>query len=158
MNSESSLADHAFDVIGEQAAFLTASAGAGAIATFTGIARATALDGVAVDALHLDHHPRMTLASLEAIAAAARTRFEIGRLRIVHRCGRVAAGEAIVFVAAAAAHRRAALEAVDYMMDRLKTDAVFWKREDGAGGSNWIEPTAADREARARWGADHGRN
>jgi molybdopterin synthase catalytic subunit len=58
---------------------------------------------------------------------------------------------AIVFAAAAARHRRDAFEAADYLMDRLKTDAVFWKREDGVDGSHWIEPTEADRADRARW-------
>ena len=72
-------------------------------------------------------------------------------LRIVHRSGAVAPGETIVFVAAAAVHRRAAFEAADYMMDRLKTDAIFWKREDGPGGSRWIEPGEDDYKARERW-------
>ena len=63
----------------------------------------------------------------------------------------IAPGEAIVFVAAAAVHRRAAFEAVDYLMDRLKTDALFWKREDGVDGSIWIEPSDGDRSDRARW-------
>ena len=69
----------------------------------------------------------------------------------VHRHGRVQPGEPIVFVAASAPHRRAALEAVDYMMDRLKTEAVFWKREDYSSGSTWIEPTEADYADRGRW-------
>ena len=72
-------------------------------------------------------------------------------VRVVHRCGAIAPGEAIVFVAAAAVHRRAAFEAVDYLMDRLKTDALFWKREDGVDGPRWIEPTGGDRADRARW-------
>ena len=60
-------------------------------------------------------------------------------------------GEPIVFAAAASVHRRAAFEAADYLMDRLKTDAMFWKREDGAGGSRWIEPRPEDHDDRARW-------
>lgn len=158
MRSDCSLEDHVFDPVAEYGAFLDSCDGHGAVASFTGVTRDKTIDGASVDLLHLDHHPRMTLVSLEAIAAAARTRFPVDRLRIIHRCGDVSAGEPIVFVAAASAHRRAALEAVDYMMDRLKTDAVFWKREDRSEGSAWIEPTAADREARARWGADHGRH
>ena len=98
----------------------------------------------------LDHHPRLTEQSLHDIAASA-ARFGVDAVRIVHRCGAIAPGEAIVFVAAAARHRRAAFEAVDCLMDALKTDAVFWKREDGVDGARWIEPTEADRADRARW-------
>ena len=93
----------------------------------------------------------LTERSLQEIAHDARDRFSASRTWVVHRCGIVAAGQPIVFAAAAAPHRRAAFEAADYLMDRLKTDAVFWKREEGEGGSRWIEPTGADYDARARW-------
>lgn len=119
--------------------------------SFLGIARPRAADGGEVDRLVLDHHPSLTLRSLSEIADSARERFEITSLRIVHRRGAVAPGETIVFVAAAAAHRRAAFEAADYMMDRLKTDAVFWKREETAQGSRWIEPREQDYSDRERW-------
>jgi molybdopterin synthase catalytic subunit len=124
--------------------------GAGAIASFTGLARPTTKDGAPIDRLFLDHHSRLTRRSLDEIAASAE-RFGVSAVRIVHRCGEIAPGEAIVFVAAAAPHRRAAFEVVDSLMDRLKTDALFWKREDGVDGSHWIEPTGADRADRARW-------
>lgn len=126
--------------------------GAGAIASFTGLCRPETKDGAPVTRLFLDHHPRLTEQSLHDIAASAE-RFGISAVRVVHRCGEIAPGEAIVFVAAAAAHRRAAFEAVDYLMDRLKTDALFWKREDRVDGPRWIEPTEADRADRARWSA-----
>lgn len=145
------LADQPFAAERELASFTAGLAGEGAVASFLGIARPRASDGATVERLLLDHHPRLTLRSLEEIAAAARERFELSALRIVHRRGAVAPGETIVFVAAAAGHRRAAFEAVDYMMDRLKTDAVFWKREDGPEGSRWIEPREEDYSARARW-------
>ena len=135
----------------ELAEFTAGLAGEGAVVSFLGIARPRSADGEAVERLVLDHHPRLTLRSLEEIAAAARARFGISALRIVHRSGTVAPGETIVFVAAAAEHRRAAFEAADYMMDRLKTDAAFWKREDRPGGSHWIEPRDEDHDARARW-------
>jgi molybdopterin synthase catalytic subunit len=134
--------------LGEFTAGLT---GEGAVASFLGIARPLAADGERVERLVLDHHPRLTLLSLDEIAAAARERFDTSSLRIVHRCGAVAPGETIVFVAAAAVHRRAAFEAADYMMDRLKTDAVLWKREDRPGGSHWIEPREDDYSALERW-------
>lgn len=131
--------------------FTAGLAGEGAVVSFLGIARARAADGERVERLVLDHHPRLTLLSLEEIAAAARERFGLSSLLIVHRRGAVAPGETIVFVAAAAVHRRTAFEAADYMMDRLKTDAVFWKREDRPGGSHWIEPREEDYSARERW-------
>jgi molybdopterin synthase catalytic subunit len=135
----------------ELAAFRDGLAGEGAVASFIGLARPASADGRPVDRLLLEHHPRLTLPSLEAVAEAARTGFGIAAVRIVHRVGEVAPGDAIVFVAAAAVHRRAAFEAADYMMDRLKTDALFWKREDGADGSRWIEPGDEDYAARRRW-------
>ncbi len=149
---ETRLAPDPLDPAAEYALFLSRPAAAGAIVTFTGLARPMSRAGSDVGGLFLDHHPRLTLQSLEEIGEAALRRFAIGAARIVHRCGGVAQGEPIVFVAAASAHRRAAFDAVDYMMDRLKTDAVFWKREGRADGSEWIEPTAADRAALARWG------
>jgi molybdopterin synthase catalytic subunit len=145
------LADQPFAADRELADFTAGLAGEGAVVSFLGIARDRAADGEEVERLVLDHHPRLTLGSLDEIAAAARERFGISSLRIVHRHGVVAPGETIVFVAAAAVHRRAAFDAADYMMDRLKTDAVFWKREDGPGGSHWIEPRDEDRADRARW-------
>ena len=145
------LATDAFDPAGELAAFQAAAAGAGAVVSFTGLARPTAKDGRAVTNLFLDHHPRLTARSLEGIAADARARFGIDAICVVHRCGDIAPGEPIVFVATAAAHRRAAFEAADYAMDCLKSDAIFWKREDRADGSDWIEPTDADARDLARW-------
>jgi molybdopterin synthase catalytic subunit len=145
------LADEPFTAERELAQFAAGLAGEGAVVSFLGIARPRTVDGERVERLVLDHHPRLTLRSLDEIAAAARERFDISSLRIVHRRGAVAPGETIVFVAAAAAHRRAAFEAADYVMDRLKTDAVFWKREDRPGGSQWIEPRDDDHSARQRW-------
>lgn len=145
------LADEPFAAERELAQFTAGLAGKGAVVSFLGIARPRTSDGELVQRLVLDHHPRLTLSSLNEIAAAALERFEISSLRIVHRRGAVAPGETIVFVAAAAVHRRAGFEAADYMMDRLKTDAVFWKREDGPAGPRWIEPREDDYSARERW-------
>ena len=100
----------------------------------------------------LEHHPTLTRQSLEDIAVEAAQRFDVSHVRVVHRCGEVAAGEPIVFAGAAALHRRAAFEAADYLMDRLKTEAVFWKREIGEADSKWIEPTESDYADRERWG------
>jgi len=136
----------------ELAALLSEAKGDGAVVTFTGVARPGSKGGQSVYHLVFDHHPALTLQSLEEIAVEAAARFDISHVRVVHRCGDIAAGEAIVFAGAAALHRRAAFEAADYLMDRLKTEAVFWKREVGEGGSQWIEPTDADYADRERWG------
>lgn len=143
------LAHGPLDPLAEAA--LPAGEGSGAVVTFTGLARGLSRAGAAVERLVLDHHPRLTEASLTEVGEAALRRFDLTGLRIVHRCGEIAPGEPIVFVAAASAHRRAAFEAADYVMDRLKTDALFWKREEAEGGSAWIEPTDADHADRARW-------
>lgn len=145
------LADEPFTADCELAEFTSRLTGEGAVVSFVGIARSRSSAGERVERLVLDHHPRLTLRSLKEIGESARQRFQISSLRIVHRCGAIAPGETIVFVAAASAHRRAAFEAADYMMDRLKTDALFWKREDTQSGSRWIEPREDDYAARERW-------
>ena len=118
--------------------------------SFTGFARAAGVEG-AVVALVLEHYRGVTLASMEEIVRDAHLRFEVTRCHVVHRYGRIIPGEAIVFVAAAARHRRAAFEAADYIMDRLKTEAVFWKREEGDFGTAWIEPSDEDAADVGRW-------
>jgi len=131
--------------------FMEGLQGEGAVVSFVGVARPASADGIAVTGLYLDHYPGMTEKSLATIAAAAAERFGGARVKVVHRCGHVDAGQAVVFVAAASAHRRTAFEAAEYLMDRLKTEAAFWKREDRADGSSWIEPTDQDRADRERW-------
>lgn len=125
--------------------------GEGALVSFVGIARSSTKRGERLTGLFLDHHPRLTERSIADIAAAAAARFDVTAIRVVHRCGMIEAKEPIVFAAAAAGHRRAAFEAADYLMDRLKTDALLWKREDGEADSRWIEPTDRDHDDRARW-------
>lgn len=132
------------------AAITDAAAGAGAVASFTGIVRGSN-DGSRVETLWLDHHERLTIVGLEDIAQDARDRFGLIALTIVHRVGEVRPAEPIVFVAAAAVHRREAFDAVDYMMDRLKTDAPLWKSERRGGKDYWIEARPSDHSDRARW-------
>jgi len=140
-----------FDPGAELAAFAERVPGAGAIASFTGLVRAES-DGSEVSELDLEHYPALTEKVIAAIGEEARARFGLTGLIIVHRHGTMVPGEPIVFVAAAAAHRRAAFGAVDYMMDRLKTEAPFWKRERGPDGARWIEARPADLKDRTRWG------
>ena len=120
----------------------------GAIATFTGLARAEAGEAVV---LELEAYPGFTEAEIGRIAEAARTRFGLDDLAILHRIGRIAAGDPIVFVATAARHRRAAFEACDFLMDYLKSRAPFWKKEHGPHGARWIEPRPQDHADLARW-------
>jgi molybdopterin synthase catalytic subunit len=136
----------------ELAELTEAARGDGAIVTFIGFARPESKSGDAVDAVVLDHHPTLTLQSLEEIAVACGERFDVSHVRVVHRCGTIPAGEPIVFAGAASLHRRAGFDAADYLMDRLKTEAVFWKREVGESGAHWVEPTEADVADRGRWG------
>ncbi len=135
----------------ELEAFLDGRTDDGAVVSFTGVARRSSHGGDEVSTLYLEHYPGMTERSIEAIAEAGAARFKVSDVLVIHRCGEISPGEAIVFVATASRHRGEAFAAADYVMDRLKTEAAFWKREDGAGGSRWIEPTAVDLDRRARW-------
>ena len=148
---EARLASHLLDPLTEFSRFLERLSDEGAVVSFVGVARPRTKEGASVERLFLDHHPRLTEKCLAEIVHAAAERFGVTEITVVHRAGEVAPGETIVFVAAGSIHRRAAFEAADYMMDRLKTDAVFWKREDAVDGSRWIEPTDSDRAERARW-------
>lgn len=120
----------------------------GAVATFTGIARA---EQGSTAILELEAYPGFTEAEIGKIADQARERFGLQDLLVRHRIGRIAPGEAIVFVATAASHRRAAFEACDFLMDYLKSRAPFWKKAHGPDGDRWIEPTAQDHADRERW-------
>ena len=123
------------------------AAGAGGVASFTGLVRAD--DGVEV--LELEHYPGMTEAALTALAEGAAARWGLLAASVVHRVGPMQPGERIVFVGAAAPHRAAALEACAYLIDRLKTDAPFWKRETRDGDMRWVEARAADEAAAGKW-------
>ena len=143
----------AFDPHAESAAFARGRGEAGALASFIGTVRDSAHGG-AVSALELEGYPGFTDKQIAKIDADARARFDVLDTLVIHRHGRMAPGEAIVLVVALSKHRREALQAVDYLMDRLKTEAPFWKKEVRAEGSEWIEPRADDREAHARWATE----
>jgi molybdopterin synthase catalytic subunit len=120
----------------------------GGICSFTGLARAEAGQ---TRLLTLEAYPGFTDALIATMAGEAAIRFGLQDWRIVHRVGPISPGEAIVFVATAAAHRRAAFEACDHLMDWLKSRAPFWKQEQGPEGRRWIEPTAQDLTDATRW-------
>jgi len=120
---------------------------AGAVISFTGLVRGD--DNL--EALELEHYPAMTEIALQEIEQAARKRWELIDVRILHRFGRLALGEQIMMVAVAAPHRREAFEAADFIMDYLKSRAPFWKKEHGRDGSNWVEAKASDEDDLKRW-------
>jgi molybdopterin synthase catalytic subunit len=149
-----------FDPHAETAAFQKGRGEAGALATFIGAVRPSAPSQNGMDAdvtaLELEAYPGFTEKQIAMIDADARGRFDVIDTLVIHRYGRMLPGEAIVLVAVLSKHRREALQAVDYLMDRLKTDAPFWKKElrparDGGEAAEWIEPRTDDRDARARW-------
>ncbi len=134
-----------FDVGAE----LAALGAHGAVACFIGHVRAD--DGV--ETLFLDHHPTMTRTALDALAATAMARWPLAAVTLVHRVGALASGDRIVLVAAASAHREAALAATAFVIDRLKTDVPLWKKEILAGGTErWVAPRADDAERAEGWG------
>jgi molybdopterin synthase catalytic subunit len=120
----------------------------GAVATFTGLARA---EKGSAQILELEAYPGFTEAAIGKFADEATARFSLDDVLIVHRIGQIGPGEPIVFVATASAHRREAFEACDFLMDYLKSRAPFWKKEHGPAGARWIEPREQDHADVARW-------
>ncbi|MBF9234346.1 molybdenum cofactor biosynthesis protein MoaE [Microvirga alba] len=139
-----------FEIAAEAAALTTGRADIGAVIAFTGLCRD---EGGRLSALELEHYPGMAEAELARIAAQAEERWPLMGLTIIHRFGKIAPGEEIVLVLTASAHRRAAFEAAEFLMDYLKTHAPFWKREhlkDGTVGA-WVEAKSGDDLAAERW-------
>jgi molybdopterin synthase catalytic subunit len=123
--------------------------GGGAVASFTGIVRG----GADFESMTLDHYPAMTKAALDTLATEAKTRWRLSGITIIHRIGTLRAGDRIVLVACASDHRAAALEACAFLIDRLKTDAPFWKKERRSDGQEtWVDARESDHAAAARWG------
>jgi len=140
-----------FDVAEELAALTRHLQGrAGAIVTFTGLCRD---EGGRLTGLELEHYPGMAEAEIGRVVETARARWPLQGLRVIHRHGLVVSGDGIVLVVTASAHRIAAFEAASFLMDYLKTQAPFWKREHLADGTvgGWVEATQADDAAAARW-------
>lgn len=143
------ITDRTLDPVVEAAALET-DADTGAIASFLGLCRG---EKGRLTALELEHYPGMAEAEIERIANAAITRSGASAIRVIHRYGVISVGAPIVFVAAASSHRDAAFDAARFVMDFLKTDAPFWKREHLSDGTigDWINAAAKDDAARARW-------
>jgi molybdopterin synthase catalytic subunit len=139
-----------FDVGAELAQLRGADPRVGAIASFVGLAR-DLNDGREVLGLTLEHYPGMTERALEAIVQQARQRWSLIEALIVHRIGSIAPLDQIVLVAVTSMHRHDAFEACRFLIDYLKTDAPFWKKEQTPQGSHWVEARATDEQARAAW-------
>ncbi len=139
-----------FDIAAEQARLRQGHSDIGALVSFTGIVRGDDF-GKAVNSITLEHYPAMTMSELEAIAAEAAQRWPLKGVTIIHRVGRLRAGDDIVLVLAASQSREAAFAAASFLMDWLKTRAPFWKAEETAAGTNWVEARASDEDAAARW-------
>jgi molybdopterin synthase catalytic subunit len=139
-----------FDVAQEIAALSKGHTDVGAVVSFTGICRGTE-GSVPIAALTLEHYPGMAEAEIRRHADEATARWPLQGLTIIHRFGRITPGENIVLVVTASSHRQAAFEAAEFLMDYLKTSAPFWKQEESAGGTSWIEAQSHDDAAAARW-------
>ena len=139
-----------FDVGAEIAALGRDNHKIGGVVTFVGLVRDIA-GGAPIDAMTLEHYPGMTERGLAEIEAEARRRWPLEASLIVHRYGRLEPGERIVLVITASAHRRAAFEACEFLVDWLKTKAPFWKLEETGDGPKWVDSRDTDTAAAARW-------
>ncbi|MEM1386296.1 MAG: molybdenum cofactor biosynthesis protein MoaE [Pseudomonadota bacterium] len=119
----------------------------GAQVSFTGLVR----DDNGLEALEIEHYPGMTEKALNAIASEAETRWDLGAVLVIHRYGRLMPGDAIMMVATAAKHRRAAFAAAEFLMDFLKSRAPFWKREITGTAAAWVDAKATDEAVLNRW-------
>ena len=139
-----------FDIAQEIAALSKGRIDVGAVVTFSGICRGDD-NGETIAALTLEHYPGMAEAEIGRHADEALSRWPLQGLTIIHRFGRIAPGANIVLVVTASSHRQAAFEAAEFLMDYLKTNAPFWKREESPEGASWIEARDHDDAAAARW-------
>ena len=144
-----------FDLAAEVAALRAGDDGVGAVASFVGTVRSRN-DGSAVSGMELEHYPGMTEKAIEAMIDDAQRRFDIRAARVVHRVGPLQPGDQIVLVVVTSAHRGQAFQACEFLMDYLKTQAPFWKKETTPEGARWVDARVADDAALARWGVTAG--
>jgi molybdopterin synthase catalytic subunit len=139
-----------FDVAQEISTLTKGRTDIGAVVSFSGICRGSENDEP-IAALTLEHYPDMAEAEIARHAETALSRWPLTGLTVIHRVGRIVPGENIVLVLTASAHRQAAFAAAEFLMDYLKANAPFWKREESAGGTSWVEARHHDDDAAARW-------
>ncbi len=157
MSARVSIQTADFDLSAEVAALREGDGGVGAVASFIGTVRDrnTGLAGE-VSAMELEHYPGMTEKAIEAMIDEAQRRFDIRAARVVHRVGWLQPRDQIVLVAVSSAHRGQAFQACEFLMDYLKTQAPFWKKETTPDGAHWVDARVADDAALARWGIQAG--
>lgn len=143
-----SVRQEAFDAGAEANAFTAGAAGAGAVVTFTGLVRD---EGGRLAALEIEHYPGMTERAITAMMEEAARRWHLADALVIHRHGRLGAGETIMMVATAARHRAEAFAAAEFLMDYLKSRAPFWKKEFGPDGAAWVAAKETDEDALRRW-------
>ena len=142
-----------FDVAAEIAVLRAQDPGVGAVCSFIGTVR-DRNDGSAVSAMELEHYPGMTEKAIEQMMAQAFTRFDIRGARVIHRVGPLGVQDQIVLVVVTSAHRGQSFQACEFLMDYLKTQAPFWKKESTPEGERWVDARVADDAALARWGIE----
>jgi molybdopterin synthase catalytic subunit len=140
-----------FDVSHELAALRKGDARVGAVCSFLGTVRERN-DGSSVASMELEHYPGMTEKSISAMMDEAKKRFDIFAARVIHRVGLLHPEDQIVFVAVTSAHRGESFKACEFLMDYLKTQAPFWKKEVTPEGARWVDARVSDDQALARWG------
>jgi len=146
-----------FDVGAELQQLRAATPQAGALVNFVGLVRDVVADGQ-VREMVIEHYPGMTEKALQQIAQQAAQRWPLLGIRMIHRVGSLAAQAQIVLVATSSLHRQAAFEACAFMMDYLKTEAPFWKKEVGDFGQHWVEARASDEQAKQQWQKNSGKS
>jgi len=139
-----------FDVAREIAALTNARTDIGAVVSFSGICRGEE-DSAKISALTLEHYPGMAEQEIQRHVNEAISRWPLDGITVIHRVGRIRPGENIVLVVTASQHRQAAFQAAEFLMDYLKTSAPFWKKEESATGTGWVEANSGDDQAAARW-------
>ena len=144
-----------FDLGVEVAALRAGDAGVGAVAAFIGTVR-DRNDGHGISSMELEHYPGMTERAIEAMIDEAVRRFDIRAARVIHRVGLLQPQDQIMMVAVTSAHRGAAFQACEFLMDYLKTQAPFWKKETTPDGARWVDARSSDDAAIARWGIEAG--
>ncbi len=140
-----------FDVAAEMATLRAQDKRVGAVCSFIGTVRDRS-EGSAVSAMELEHYPGMTERAIDAMIDEAFRRFDLRGATVIHRVGLLQPGEQIVLVAVSSAHRGAAFQGCEFLMDYLKTQAPFWKKETTPDGARWVDARVADDAALARWG------
>ncbi len=151
MSFEVRIQTHDFDLSQEIAQLRAGQASVGAVCAFVGTVR-DRNDGDQVSTLELEHYPGMTEKSIQRMMLDAQKRFDIISSKVIHRVGLLNPLEQIVLVAVTSAHRGQSFQACEFLMDYLKTQAPFWKKETGPLGSHWVDARVSDDHAMARWG------